>query len=267
MSNLRAIVIKHSELEHPGIEVSWLFPFLDVPSVRSFEVSGIENDSPNVDHKWNRNFNTKKLVLNRAPLFHWTLLKLLPLFPNLEYLHYSNHALKVSGHVYLLPLQKFFEAIQHLKPCLRHLTILNDCWPPPAVRTHRNWGIVSLKDFYNLKTLDLKTAFIFTEGRLFPTGDSDARTSLAKSLPPQLESLTLRNFSKVRVPHIFRLIAEKNTLVPGLKHLDLGWGWENTQGQGRPDGRVIPIHPGFTDEEAEMLLCLCQEAGIDMAWL
>jgi hypothetical protein len=48
MSNLRHITIKPSERKTKGVQVHRLFPFLNIPSVRSVEVSGIAEDKRNV---------------------------------------------------------------------------------------------------------------------------------------------------------------------------------------------------------------------------
>jgi hypothetical protein len=224
MPSLRHITIKHSKPEKEGIQVHWLFPILNIPSIRSFEVSGIENDKrngppPRWDNAWDRNsyvFDTKKLVLDRSMLDGGTLEKFLPLFPHLEYLHYSHPAPGSSGNVVLFGLQKFFKAIQHLKPCLKHLTLLQEGWGS-TLNTYPDWEIVSLNDFHQLKTIDMEVTFMFMEG---PFGGS---TCLAKLLPPQLESLTLQKSLAGDVRNISKLIAQRDALVPALKRLDLGW--------------------------------------------
>jgi hypothetical protein len=249
MSNLQHITTKHSKPKREGIQVYWLFPFLNIPSVRSFEGSGTENDKrhdfpPELDTTWDRGsyvFNTKKLVLDRSMLDRRTLEKFLSLFPHLECLYYSHLIWGSSGSEVPFVLQYFFKPIQLLKPYLKHLTLLRlgsvGCLNAP------NWEIVSLTDFYQLKTIGMDVTLMF-EGEA-----SDDSACLAKLLPPQLESLTLRGALARYVPNILKLIAQRDTFVPALKRLDLRW--KGIRGQGRAALGESSLRYGFSKEEAD----------------
>jgi hypothetical protein len=257
MSNLRHITIKHSKPKEEGIQIHWLFPFFNIPSVRSFEVGGIEDDKrndfpPGLYNAWDRDsyhvFKAEKLVLNRAALDNGTLLNFLHLFPNLEYLHYSHNSEIADGYRIPFSHQDFFKAIMHLKPCLKHLALLHEGWVTP-VNNFANWEIVSLKDFHQLETLDIHVTLLFTE---YPGGGyakcESMRLHLAKSIPPKLESLTLREIWSGYASQLLKVMYQRNTLLPALKRLVL----------------VESPYGGFRKEDAEVLLGQCKEAGIEL---
>jgi len=147
MSKLREVALKHTVPKEAGIEVSWLFPFLNLLLTQSFAVRGIENDSRYDPFEWVcEEYNTKKLVLERAALNWRTMTRLLALFPNLESLHYQHVDLSPLGNRQIFMANKFLEAIQPLKPCLKELKLLYYCWPP-FTSNDGNYEMVSLSDF------------------------------------------------------------------------------------------------------------------------
>ena len=118
--------------------------------------------------------------------------------------------------------------------------------------------------FYQPKSIDINASLEFMTERRGGSTESAVRRSLADSLPPKLESLTLRVTGSAHCSYISNLIAQRNTLRLNIKRLYLGWGREVDDYES-PNLKTASIPAGFSEVEAEALLSQCQLTGNDLA--
>ena len=256
-----------------GMHLREMLPFLKLPSLSYFSCAWImdQNEGSNINiadpgsyhnlwswHSDSLAFPTKGLSLTNSRIDHPTLTKFLRCFATLKYFHYENSA----SQYYDFEPPRLMEGIEHLKGTLKHLRLFN---ANIILNTAplRHYPIGSLVSFRKLESIDIMATMMLgtddKHGDEFPP-----KQRLKDSIPPSLESLTLRRIkidtSKTVFAEILELISRKSIHALALKRLDLEWTYIKCP-DGRPSKRDSE-HLGFMKEEASKLSDECRIAGV-----
>jgi hypothetical protein len=192
---------------------------------------------------------------------------ILKCFPLLERFHYEFGGALVGYTAFEPP--RMMAALEHLKPCLRSLTVLSDeCH---GMSYTELYPIGSLADFQRLVSITTNASVMVGED-CSDTEDLDSDDSerevfsktqnLVDAVPSTLEFLSLRDCSEHVVRHIFELVSQKKCRTPVLRTIDLGW--EGVKYSDKDSPREPIIHPGFSKEEVDKLTVACEVAGIEI---
>lgn len=184
-------------------------------------------------------------------------------FPELERLRYEHGDVNVSYGSF--QPRCMMAAIDHLKHCLKEVAILGDDARYPELEP---CPLGSFADFDKLTSIE--TFMTEMIGKSHEEPDSSAGfpawQELVDSVPSTLESLTLRECKRILPAHlvsqISRLVSQKHLRTPALKKIDFEWESIQFPDKTRTPGPVI--HPGFTKEEAQLLIKECEKAGIEL---
>jgi hypothetical protein len=232
LGKLWSVYIKYWDTEN-GLNLDQLVPFLKIPSVSTFKGYMIS------DGAWGGEpvlSNIKDLSLNYSNLDTVSLKNFLRCFPQLEKLFYRNGGAYVGYSEFEAP--GAMEALEHLKPCLEELHILQDengdMWDGKA------FGNGSFSDFRKLSRLDISTSILLDGEGL----------RLIDCIPPSLEYLSLREVEARHVEQILELVSQRSLI------LDLQWEGVVYPDKPSPPGPIL--HPGFTTEEAGKLQSLAE---------
>jgi hypothetical protein len=190
-------------------------------------------------------------------------------FKCLERLYYRSGPTSIGYAPFEPP--RMMQAIEHLKPCLKDLTILIDQRAIDYSAEFEGYPIGSLAGFEKLTSIDVSSHILIGNGPIYDDDDGDASANeenfpshqrLDDSLPPTLTYLSLRDIEGHHVEHIFDLIAQKRTKTPHLAKLNLHR--EGVTYPDKPSPTTPIIHKGFTDEQVDEIIAGCDGAGIEI---
>lgn len=259
MSNVRSVSIQCFDTR--GMEIDAIVPFLSLKRVTSFSANWISGETL----KWfapSMSFSTKGLSLEQSVFDHRVMTQFLRCFPTLERLSYR-HGEPPIGQAYFEP-PKMMEALEHLKPCLEELSILN--YPITSNSELRYFPMGSFREFRKLKSIEITVPTLIGLIGNHNIGSFVPQQRLVEAIPPCLQYLTLRqdvmwdrSFTGIN-EQIFELITQKQRYTPELEHLDMEWKNIIFRNKLNPPG--LFVHPGFTREEADELLVTCKAAGV-----
>jgi hypothetical protein len=152
-------------------------------------------------------------------------------FKCLERLYYECGSATVGYAAFEPP--RMIQVLQHLKPCLRDLTILADEHVGEYGSEFEDCPIGSLAGFEKLTSLDVTSYILIGSDPEDDDSDEDSASTssehlprhqrLVDSLPPALKYLSLHNIEDHHVTHIFDLLTQKPSKTPHLKRLNLQW--------------------------------------------
>lgn len=269
LPNLKSVSLDFWDTEY-GMPFSDLEPFLKLKSVTKFEADGVCEDTVSADEDVKDKgliFSTTDLTLTRCVLAHGDMVAIFRCFPNLERLYYEHGGPTVGGPDFQPPYM--LAAIEHLKPCLKDLTILFEYMF--AGYEYEEYPIGSLAQFEKLTSIDVTASILLGDHGVDNEdgsydGEDDKgfprRQRLVDAVPPTLQRLSLRDISRADINEIFRLVAQKPKSAPSLQTLDLRW--EGIHYPDKPSPTFPTSHPSFTEQQAARLLSECEKAGVEL---
>lgn len=272
LSRLKSVDLSYHDTEN-GMEWDELEPFLRLKSVADFEAFAISEDDHG-DRSDDRpplpfTYWTKDLTLGYSVISHREMAYRFKAFKCLERLYYE-HGHATVGYAAFEP-PRMMAAIEHLKPCLKDLTILVDD-PEDYGAEFQDYPMGSLAEFEKLTSIDVTSYLLIGE---YPY-DSDVddeydslhvedfpkRQRLVDSLPPTLTYLSLRDVQEHHVEHILDLILQKASRIPLLSKLNLHW--HSTKYPDGSEPKIPKRHGEFRDEEAAEILAAAEVASIEV---
>ncbi|CAM6088997.1 unnamed protein product [Calypogeia fissa] len=275
MSKLRIVSVNYYDMEN-GYKFEQVVSFLQLKSVEAFRGDMVSQTYDHVENYFIYRkppkyplpkLMTKDLTFTNSVISHHDMLVILGCFPQLERFHYEYGGSVVGRDLFEPPLM--MAALEHLKPCLKDLTLVTDEWS--GISTYETYPIGSLAGFQKLVSITAHASIMVGE-EWSVYGDSDYEDDgipdtqdLVDAVPPTLESLSLKDCKRRSriADHIFELVSQKSWRTPALRKLDLGWEGVKYPDKESPRGPIL--HPGFRKEEAAKLMVECKAAGIEIA--
>jgi hypothetical protein len=273
LSNLKSVSFSYLDVED-GMSFTDLEPFLRLKSVAELEAFAVSEDTGDFfEHAQPLPFTywTKNLTLDYTVINHVDMVYRFKAFKCLERLYYGSGPATVGYAPFEPP--RMMQAIEHLKPCLKDLTIIIDQSVKDYGAEFDGYPIGSLAGFEKLTSIDVSSHILIGEDPIYDDDDDDDDASiheenfpshqrLVDSLPPTLTYLSLRDIEDHHIEHIFDLIAQKHTQTPHLAKLNLHW--EGVTYPDKPSPTTPVIHKGFTGEQVDEIIAGCDGAGIEI---
>jgi hypothetical protein len=181
--------------------------------------------------------------------------------PNLQELTFERWEISNSFYPFVVGFLFRFRPLDHLKPCLQHLRIMDHSKLPRYYLP--DWverPCVSLAGFEKLQYLEIQASVLFV-GAWESDEESEPNLSLTELLPYSLEELVLSSVHEQDMQFVLDLIRHKEKCAPALKRLNLGW--MRTQ---YPDRSSLGpyVHHKITQEQMDRMLVECEKAGVEM---
>ena len=267
MSSLNDVSLTYWDTES-GMQFNFLEPFLKLRSVITFQASAVSEDG---GHEFENAepsslvFSATDLTLDRSTISHTDMVYRFKQFQNLERLYYKHGGALIGWANFEPP--RMMAAIEHLKPCLKDLTIIVDD-ADLVGEEFENYPIGSLAGFQKLTSIDVTSSILIGEEprsedeHVISSESFPSHQRLVDSVPPTLEYLSLRNCKEHHVPHIFDLVTQKAAKTPLLEELNLHWKGVNYPD--KPRELAPNKHPGFSEKEADDLILACEAADIEL---
>lgn len=272
LSKLKTVSLEYWDTEG-GMSIEMFNKFLKLKNVASLSAHMVSEDTISEDDPASLSlptplsFPTKELSLTNSNISHVAMVRFFRSFPALESLTYTHGGAVIGYADFEAP--RMMEAIQHLKPTLKHLAIINDddFYGSSDIEEH---PVGSLADFTCLKSIDMTNSILLGQ---VETGKDDQwdrindegffeRQELTNAIPKSLEELKIRGVTEDIVLQLFSFVSEKEKYAPALKTLDLEW--ERIKYPDKPSPPGPFVHPGFLKDEAERFWRLYQGKGVEM---
>ena len=272
MVALREIKLRLWPTENNGELVDTLISFLRLGTLDSFYLNGMSQELEMRKPRWNDLRFTlvmKELTFTSCDMHHEMIITFFRCFSSLERLYYQHGGPTEQQHPFEPPY--LMAALNHLKPCLKEITIFNDA--KPGSSELESYPIGSFAAFRILTSIDADASILVGTMPYVSDGSSSddhdgvidpfkRSQRLVDAIPKTLEHLSIRNCDTNIVPYLFELIPQKVSCSPNLKRLSLGWEIIKYSNEPKRFGPII--HPGFSKEEAERLMAECKNAAIKL---